>query len=164
MVSSFHIQDTDRQALGLSKDESVTESNCFDLYFSENSISQLEKIETVMVCLVRMNLDGKYYYGPCIDDQGMSEYLSVKNGKLKVDQADFNTLSFTPINVLNESLDDIRGYVERGGKESDFTKSVPNFKIVDGMSIEEVESYFSAWDNAKRAYLSERTLNLETPI
>ena len=61
-----------------------------------------------------------------------------------------NTRSFLSIQILNDTLDELRNYRDRGGEETEFTKALPSNKIINGASTDEVDLYFKAWNRAKK--------------
>lgn len=127
-----------------------------EIYITEDSVKKLVEGDTILIQVVRMNMNGKYYYGPATNDEGCSEYLRIVKDQLQAEKDDYNTRSFTPFQVLNDTLDELKSYLNRGGKETDFTKALPDKKIGSGMTIAEIKEYFIAWDEAKRIHKNEK--------
>lgn len=119
-----------------------------DFYVTENSIAQISGSDTIFICVVKMNMDGRFYYGPATNDEGLSEYLPVVNGRLQIEAEDYETRSFLPLQILNDTLDELEEYFNRGGIETDFTKALPTKKLENGATTDEIIEYFDAWDAA----------------
>ena len=134
-----------------------------EFYITEQSSSLLTNFDTIFISVVKMNMDGQFYYGPATNDQGISEYLPVVNDKLQINEEDYNTRSFVPIKILNDTIDELREYIERGGTETDFTKALPCKKITSETTVEEINLYFEAWGYAKTLNAANRNNNPSVP-
>ena len=123
-----------------------------EFYVTEKTIPILGEIETVLFSIVRMNMDGKFYFGPATNSLGVSEFLAIKDSRLQIEDKDFDTRSFYPLQMLNSALDDMNEYINRGGEITELLKSFPTKKAENGMTIEDFDQYCKAWINVREIY------------
>lgn len=154
IIASFH---TSKFYGDPSLDGSGTKYVPFDeigeIYVTERSVDLFVAAKTVLIYVDKRNLDGKNCFHPPVNNDGMSEFLSIVDGKLQLKEADYNTKSFVAFEELNRAFDDYRG------KDSNIGKAMPKKKIGDGMTIDEIIEYFNAWDEAYQVYLKNRNPN-----
>ena len=146
----FDINNSSLSGADVTESKVVAFNNIREFYITEQSIELIEGLDAIFVNVVKMNMDGKFYYGPVTNDQGIAEFLPVVEGKLQINDNDYNTRSFLSIQILNYTLDELRNYRDRGGEETEFTKALPSNKIINGASTDEVDLYFKAWNCAKK--------------
>jgi len=155
-TEKFDINNSSLSGADVTESKVVAFNNIREFYITEQSIELIEGLDAIFVNVVKMNMDGKFYYGPVTNDQGIAEFLPVVEGKLQINENDYNTRSFLSIQVLNDTLDELRNYRDRGGEETEFTKALPSNKIINGASTDEVDLYFKAWNCAKKINATNR--------
>lgn len=155
-TEKFDINNSSLSGADVTESKVVAFNNIREFYITEQSIELIEGLDAIFVNVVKMNMDGKFYYGPVTNDQGIAEFLPVVEGKLQINDNDYNTRSFLSIQILNDTLDELRNYRDRGGEETEFTKALPSNKIINGASTDEVDLYFKAWICAKKNYATNR--------
>lgn len=155
-TEKFDINNSSLSGADVTESKVVAFNNIREFYITEQSIELIEGLDAIFVNVVKMNMDGKFYYGPVTNDQGIAEFLPVVEGKLQINENDYNTRSFLSIQILNDTLDELRNYRDRGGEETEFTKALPSNKIINGASTDEVDLYFKAWNCAKKINATNR--------
>ena len=155
-TEKFDVNDSPLDGADVTDSKVVAFNNIQEFYVTEQSIEFIEDLDVIFINVVKMNMDGKFYYGPVTNDQGIAEFLPVVEGILRIEENDYNTRSFLSIQILNETLDDLREYLDRGGEETEFTKALPSIKIINGVSTDEVDLYFKAWNCAKKINATNR--------
>lgn len=155
-TEKFDINNSSRSGADVTESKVVAFNNIREFYITEQSIELIEGLDAIFVNVVEMNMDGKFYYGPVTNDQGIAEFLPVVEGKLQINENDYNTRSFLSIQILNDTLDELMDYRDRGGEETEFTKALPSKKIINGVSTDEVDLYFKAWNCAKKINATNR--------
>lgn len=155
-TEKFDINNSSLSGADVTESKVVAFNNIREFYITEQSIELIEGLDAIFVNVVKMNMDGKFYYGPVTNDQGIAEFLPVVEGKLQINDNDYNTRSFLSIQILNDTLDELRNYRDRGGEETEFTKALPSNKIINGASTDEVDLYFKAWNCAKKINATNR--------
>ena len=155
-TEKFDINNSSLSGADVTESKVVAFNNIREFYITEQSIELIEGLDAIFVNVVKMNMDGKFYYGPVTNDQGIAEFLPVVEGKLQINENDYNTRSFLPIQILNDTLDELMDYRDRGGEETEFTKALPSKKIINGVSTDEVDLYFKAWNCAKKINATNR--------
>lgn len=155
-TEKFDINNSSLSGADVTESKVVAFNNIREFYITEQSIELIEGLDAIFVNVVKMNMDGKFYYGPVTNDQGIAEFLPVVEGKLQINDNDYNTRSFLSIQILNDTLDELRSYRDRGGEETEFTKALPSNKIINGASTDEVDLYFKAWNCAKKINATNR--------
>ena len=116
-----------------------------EIYVTKRSVDRFENEKTVLIYVERI-INGRYYYGPRVNDDGVSEFFSIVDGRLQLKEDDYNAFSFLPLEELNDALG------SHWGKESNVKKAIPKKKIGSGMTIDEIIEYFNAWDEARRIF------------
>ncbi len=122
--------------------------NVAAIYFTDDTVSQLQPGDTVLFYVIKMNRNAVFYYGPATNEHGLSEYLPIKNGKIRIKPEDFNTFSFAHLQVLNDAVREHQRYSSEAG--------FPTQCVEDGMTIEELTEFFKSWDSAVKSYREER--------
>ena len=125
-------------------------------YVTEASVPQLREQDTVLICVARMSVNGQNYYGPLTDGNGISEYLPIVNGALQIGADDYDTRSFRPLRILNDAVDEMAAYLERGGQRDELAQAFPVQKIENGSGAEDLDEFLRAWDYAKTLLIAER--------
>ena len=117
--------------------------NAAAIYFTENTVPMLHPGDTVLFYVIRMNMNGQYYYGPATNMMELSEVLPIENGKLRIKPEDFNTWSFSNLQILNKAVRDRQGFADTG---------FPTTCVEDGMTLEDLTAFFQSWDSVPRTY------------
>ncbi len=117
--------------------------NAAAVYFTEDTVPQLHPGDTVLFYVIRMNMNGQYYYGPATNMVELSELLPIENGKLRIKPEDFNTFSFNSLQILNKAVRDRQGFSAPG---------FPTTCVEDGMTLEDLTAFFRSWESVPRTY------------
>jgi len=122
-------------------------------YLSEASMHEWQAYQWIMISVKRMNLNGAYYYGAVVDEDGKSEFYPLIDGKLQVDSLEKR--SFLSLSIINETIREIRRHYDKGGNGSAVMEAFPKNEFASGMTMEEIQTFFSHCSEAIKAYREE---------
>lgn len=131
-----------------SKSISAQADDFKSIYVISESAEALKSQDVILIKIKRMNMDGIYYLGP-VTVAGQAEYISITDDHLVFSGNEVLTESFSSLFELNHRILDIKEYLARGGKTNEAIKALPKTEFRNGMTLEELIEYFSAWDKVK---------------
>ena len=116
-----------------------------EFYVTENEAQRMAEAEAVLVMVVANYYDDKILYTPRMASNDSSEYIPITENGLDTTKA---TGPFETLEGLYKKMD----WISNSAKKTSYENALPERKLSDGMSIEEVKEFFLAWEEAALLY------------
>lgn len=116
-----------------------------EFYVTENEAQRMAEAEAVLVMVVANYYDDKILYTPRMASNDSSEYIPITENGLDTTKA---TGPFETLEGLYKKMD----WIANSAKKTSYENALPERKLSDGMSVEEVKEFFLAWEEAAVLY------------
>lgn len=113
-------------------------------YVPESVVEEMIEAEAVLVQVTTRNLNGEYYYTPEITSESV-EYIPITENGLETPKVTGQSVT---LDILYRAID----WAANNSRKAQYQKALPERKLSDGMSVEEVKDFFLAVEEATLLY------------
>ncbi|MBP5250059.1 MAG: hypothetical protein J6Z46_08670 [Lachnospiraceae bacterium] len=116
-----------------------------ELLISEKTVSEWNDIKTVLVGVKEQRINSGVYASAAIGSNGVARFVEISESGLELSKAE--EIPY-PLEQLNYEIR------KRKPKNElpDYIESMPDKELCDGMTLDEVEQWFAAWEETKELY------------
>lgn len=125
-------------------------SSIDNIYIVSETAKTFAPGDMIFINVEEQFLDGIYYYTP-VTINGQTEYVSILDDQIIFNGNECNTTSFRPlIDGWNQIIYGTKEMNERGIETSYPIDALPKKEFQNGMSVDDLIDYLSAWENIKK--------------